>query len=201
MTRSSRASSTTRAAPRRAAARVLLRLRVDHTGSAVVAFALLLPAFLFLLMAIFQIGFVFIAGQVLENVTSDLGRFIRTGQAQQLAVSQADFRKRFCDEVAVFMTCTSSNPLIDVRVLPSFAPPPPAPPLNEQGEFTTAPSYQLGKAEEIVLVRVFYQYPVWLPLFGATFSDLPNGKRLLAAAAAFSNEPFRLPAASAAPTN
>ena len=72
---------------------------------------------------------------------------------------------------------------------------------NEQGEFTTAPSYQLGKAEEIVLVRVFYQYPVWLPLFGATFSDLPNGKRLLAAAAAFSNEPFRLPAASAAPTN
>ena len=73
-----------------------------------------------MIMAIFQIGMVFVAGQVLEDATTEFGRLIRTGQAQGGRVDQASFRAAFCDRIAVFMNCDNNNLLIDIQVLPSF---------------------------------------------------------------------------------
>jgi hypothetical protein len=40
------------------------------------------------------------------------------------------------------------------------------------------------------VVRLFYQWPVYLSLLGFTLSNMSGGKRLLVATAAFRNEPY-----------
>lgn len=166
------------------------RLGADEGGSAVVEFALIVPVLIFLLMAIFQIGLVFTAGQVLEDATTEAARTIRTGQVQKAGTAQSVFRDNFCSRVKVFLSCSSGNLLIDIKALPSSGSVDLSWPINLDGSFAGTGSYAPGAKEETVLVRVFYQYPVWIPFVGESMTNLPNGKRLLAASAAFRNEPF-----------
>jgi Flp pilus assembly protein TadG len=146
--------------------------------------------FLYLLMAVFQIGFVFTAGQVLEAATSNLARLIRTGQAQAQNMTEAQFRDRLCAQISSFLSCDGAKLLIDMQVLPNFGAVSLSWPVDSSGEFSGAGGYSLGARGDVVVLRVFYQFPVWLPWAGAAMADLPNGKRLLAAGAAFQNEPF-----------
>jgi hypothetical protein len=41
-----------------------------------------------------------------------------------------------------------------------------------------------------VVVRLFYQYPVYVALMGYNLADISGGYRLISATAAFRNEPF-----------
>ena len=170
--------------------RMTRRFGAARDGVAVIEFAFILPPVLYMIMAIFQIGMVFVAGQVLEDATTEFGRLIRTGQAQGGRVDQASFRAAFCDRIAVFMNCDNNNLLIDIQVLPSFGNVSLDWPTDEDGNFTTPGNYQLGANQQTVLMRAFYQYPVWLPFVGTTMANLPNGRRLLSASTAFRNEPF-----------
>jgi hypothetical protein len=63
-------------------------------------------------------------------------------------------------------------------------------PVDSSGKFNLNPSYNPGGACDIVLVRLFYEYPVYVSLLGLKLSDLSSGKRLLAATAVFRNEPY-----------
>jgi hypothetical protein len=51
--------------------------------------------------------------------------------------------------------------------------------------------YDPGGPGDIVVVRLFYKYPVYVSLlgFGTSMSNVAGGMRLLAATAAFRNEP------------
>jgi hypothetical protein len=50
--------------------------------------------------------------------------------------------------------------------------------------------YDPGDAGEIVVVRTFYEWPLHTNLLGLGLANLSNGKRLIASATAFRNEPF-----------
>jgi Flp pilus assembly protein TadG len=147
------------------------------------------PPFLFLLMALFQIGLVFMANIVMENAMAEASRTIRTGQAQKGNFTQEQFRQRFCDALVGVIAC-DSNLLIDVQALPNFGAVSLSWPIDPDGSWTAPGGYSPGTGSEVVVVRAFYQYRVWLPFVGATLANLPNGRRLLASAAAFRNEPF-----------
>jgi Flp pilus assembly protein TadG len=171
-----------------------LRMRdfaANCDGVTAIEFGFVLPPLLYLLMAILQIGFVFTAGQVLEDATTEFARQIRTGQTQDQKITQANFRQKFCDRIAVFMSCSDKNLLIDIRVLPSFGTVDLQWPMDKDGNYTDPGQFQIGAREETVLVRVFYQYKTWLPFVGSVLANLPNGNRLLSASAAFRNEPFK----------
>ena len=43
---------------------------------------------------------------------------------------------------------------------------------------------------QVVLVRAFYRFEVWLPLIGPLLSNMANGSRMIVSTAAFRNEPF-----------
>ena len=47
-----------------------------------------------------------------------------------------------------------------------------------------------GKGGDIVVVRIMYQWPVYVSLLGLNLSDMAGHNRLLMATAAFRNEPF-----------
>jgi Flp pilus assembly protein TadG len=187
----------TRLHPRAAKAKTrhpwLRRFGRNRDGATAVEFALVMPVFLFFLTSIFQIGIVFVAGQVLEDATTEFARRIRTGQTQAGSITQTQFRDALCERIRVFMTCADGNLLVDVQVLPSgFGSVDLGWPIDENGVFQDEGQFNPGGSGDIVLVRAFFQYPVWLPFIGETMANLPNGKRLIAASAAFRNEPFGL---------
>jgi hypothetical protein len=83
--------------------------------------------------------------------------------------------------------------MIDVQTVSSFSSSSTAAPtltFNAQGKVTNTWQYNPGGPGQIVVVRVMYQWPVFLGPLGFTLSNLSNGNRLIMASAAFQNEPL-----------
>ncbi|MFG1420697.1 TadE/TadG family type IV pilus assembly protein [Roseixanthobacter liquoris] len=171
------------AAPRRGFAQ-------NEHGSIAVEFALISPIFLLLILAIMQMSLLLLSEQALENATATLGRMVRTGQAQDLHLTPDTFRARLCEELEPLLPCAGDNLYIDIQTLPAFNAVPLDIPVGDQGEFKGTGAFQPGGAGQIVVVRTFYRYPVWIPLIGPRLADIGDGLRLLSSAAVFRNEPF-----------
>ena len=63
-------------------------------------------------------------------------------------------------------------------------------PVDGDGNLVKNFTYQPGNGGDIVVVRAFYEWPVFVTLLGLNFGNLANGAHLLSATAAFRNEPF-----------
>ena len=168
---------------------LLCRFRRNRGGSAAVEFALVAPMFFALLFAIIETAFMFYASQVLETVTQDSARAIMTGQAQNAAYTQAQFKTLVCSKVAALFDCVNGIS-IDVQSYSQFSNVNVANPIDASKNFTNPNNYSPGNAGDIVVVRVFYQWPILVTKFGYDISNLAGSKRLLTATAAFQNEPF-----------
>jgi Flp pilus assembly protein TadG len=178
-----------KAQPRRAMT-LARRLAKERSGATIIEFALVFPILLFMVMAIIQICWVFMATQHFENATADLGRMVRTGRVQDQGLGQEAFRTILCARLVPLMSCDDGNFRVDVQVIPDFGPVSLEPPIDEDGRFVGSGSFQVGGGGEVVLVRAFYQFPVWLPVIGSMMSNVSNGRRMLVSTAAFRNEPF-----------
>ena len=179
----------TRGVRRLAAAPAARRLVRQQDGAAAVEFALVAAPFLALVFAIMETAIVFFAGQALETAAADSARLIMTGQAQSQGLDQAGFKNAVCAKIYGLFDC-QNGVYIDVRKFTSFSNVSMPNPVDANGNFQSNFSYQPGGAGEIVVVRLFYQYPVYVSLLGFSMSNVNGGKRLLAATAAFRNEPF-----------
>ena len=167
----------------------LRRFRRNRRGSAAVEFALVAPVFFALLFAIIEIAIVFFAGQVLETVTQDSARLIMTGQAQTAAYTQAQFRTNVCNQLTVLFDCLNGI-YIDVQSYPAFTNVTISSQIDGTNNFINNMKYCPGNAGDIVVVRLFYQWPLFVTGLGFNIANLAGSKRLLSATAAFRNEPF-----------
>jgi Flp pilus assembly protein TadG len=168
---------------------ILRRFRRNRRGSAVVEFALVAPIFFALLFAIIETAMVFFASQVLETVTQDSARMIMTGQAQNASYTQAQFKTYVCGKITVMFDCANGI-YVDVRSYSQFSTVSVTAPIDSSGNFVNSMSYSPGSAGDIVVVRLFYQWPLFVTSLGYNIANLNNKKRLLTATAAFKNEPF-----------
>ena len=168
------------------------RLRRDgKKGSAAIEFAIVSPVFFLFLMGIIEVGTMYVANSVLQKATDDAARYIRTGQAQAAGMTQDQFRTYLCSRIAALLAC-DSNLQIDVENYSTS--------YNTAGYGTAIGSngnldsglnnYNIGSAGDVILVRVFYQWSPMTPLISPLLKNETNGKHLLAATAAFTNEPF-----------
>ncbi len=165
------------------------KLKTDKRGTASLEFAVVATPFLGLLFALIETMLVFFATFTLENGVSEAARQIRTGQAQAANFTQQDFRNAICDEVGFMLDCGSKMEF-DVRKFDGFGNVQMPPPLNPDGEFQTNYVFDPGQEGDVVVVRVFYSYPVLLPIHGNTMANMAGSNRLLVASAVFRNEPF-----------
>jgi Flp pilus assembly protein TadG len=165
------------------------RFRRNSDGSTAVEFALVAVPFFALVFAIIETALVFFAGQVLESGVSDASRLVRTGQAQQMGMDEAAFRNRICERSVGLLNCGDSLK-VDVRTYNNFGAINLASPVDEDGNLDDNFTFELGQGGDIVMVRAFYEWPTIVPGFGINMANLGNGKRLLAGAATFRNEPF-----------
>jgi Flp pilus assembly protein TadG len=84
----------------------------------------------------------------------------------------------------------SSGVFVDVKTYTSFANVNTASPIVN-GQFdTTKMNYAPGAQGSIVVVTLYYQWPIYVSLLGNNLSNLNGGNRLLVAASVFRNEPY-----------
>jgi Flp pilus assembly protein TadG len=163
----------------------------DKRGSTAVEFAIIATPFIALMGAIIESALAFLAGQVLDTATNDAARLIRTGQAQAQGYDASKFATEVCKRLYVLIDCSGIS--VDSQVLTSFstyATTKPSP-YDKDGNFDpTKLTYNAGGSGDIVVVRVYYQYPILINKLAPGLATLPNGKRLLTGVAAFRNEPF-----------
>jgi Flp pilus assembly protein TadG len=176
---------------KRIAKRRLLALRAarqlarKQDGAAAIEFGMVAAPFLLLMFAIMETAIVFFAGQTLETAVADSSRLIMTGQAQTQGFNQAAFKNAVCGKIFGLFDC-ANGVHVDVKKYTAFSGVDLTPPLDAGGNFQPNMSYQPGCPGDIVVVRLFYQWPIYVSLL----QNMSGNKRLLIATAAFRNEPF-----------
>ncbi len=158
-------------------------------GATVVEFALVATPFLALLIALLQTSLVLFASRVLDEAVEQASRQILTGRA--LSMTASDFGQLVCDNTHAMFTC--SDIMVNVQSYASFSGANALPPtlaFDSQGNVTNQWTFNVGKANEIVVVQVMYQWPIMLGPLGFNLSTLRNGNRLMVSTAVFKNEPY-----------
>jgi Flp pilus assembly protein TadG len=172
---------------------VLRRFARRQDGAAAIEFAMVAAPFLALVFAIMETALIFFAGQILETAAADSARLIMTGQAQTQGFDNAaNFKKDVvCPKVYAVLNCLDKL-YVDVKRYTSFA----------QASANISKPIQDGKLKtdgfghdssgpgDIVVVRLMYEWPVYVSLFGFNKLADVGGNRLLMATVAFCNEPF-----------
>jgi Flp pilus assembly protein TadG len=163
-------------------------IRQEGAGSAV-EFGLLAAPFVTGLFAILQTALVFFAGQTLETAAAASARLIFTGQAQINGWTAAQFKAQVCDQIQGIFNC-NSGVSVDVETYPSFSAVNLGLPISNGTFNSSALGYNPGGPGDIVMLRLYYQYPVYVNLLGFNLSNLNGGYNLFAATAVFKNEPY-----------
>ena len=171
---------------------MLDRFRRNRRGSAAVEFALVAPLFFCMLFAIIETAIVFFAGQVLEHGTAESARLMMTRQAQDSGMNETAFKTDLCNRIKVMFNCHGNlgdhyrrceglyagHRDHDHRSDRQWKP-------DRTFLYSLPPS---GSSNTIV-VRAFYQWPLFVTGLGLNLANLNGSKRLLAATAAFHVEP------------
>jgi Flp pilus assembly protein TadG len=168
---------------------ILHRFRRNRGGSAAVEFALVAPLFFAVLFAIIELALVFFASQILETVTQDTARLIMTGQAQNASFTQAQFKNAVCAKLVTMFDCVNGVS-IDVQSYKAFASVDISNPIDEGKNFVPPNNYLPGGPGDIVVVRLFYKWPLFVTGLGFDIANIGKNQRLLTATAAFQNEPY-----------
>ncbi|HTK34961.1 MAG TPA: TadE/TadG family type IV pilus assembly protein [Caulobacteraceae bacterium] len=168
--------------------RFLSRLARSRDGATAVEFAFVALPFFSIVFAIFQIGTVFLAQQVLQTAVTKSARLIMTGQAQNAAMTSSQFQTDVCNNAKAMFTCSGLK--VNVQKFNSFTSVTQLNPLVN-GTFNSASlSYNTGGVGDIMMVQVFYQWPVFIGPLGFNMSNMNGNYRLLMGTAVFRNEPF-----------
>ena len=160
-------------------------------GAVAVEFGLILLPFLALMFGIMETALVFFADQTLETAVADSARLIMTGQAQTQNLTADTFKNAVCARIYGLFNCQSGI-YVNVQTYSSFGSITYTPPIDSNGNLkTTSFVYQPGGPGDIVVVQLFYQWPIYVSLMNLShLSNMSGNNRLLVATAAFRNEPY-----------
>lgn len=173
-------------------ARVAARSRAfvgDRKGATAVEFALIAAPFFLLIFAILEIALIFFASAIIENAVAEAARDIRTGELQNAGEGEEEFRAAVCAQIQTVADCGRLR--IDVRTFENFASTQFNPPVTDDGDLDDSGfAFDPGIAQDIVVVRVFYDWPLLGPGMINGLANMPGNRRLISAATAFRNEPY-----------
>src|SRR5262245_48094332 len=165
------------------------RFTRGNDGAAAVEFGMVAAPFLALMFAIMETALVFFASQTLETAVADSARLIMTGQAQQSSFTEQQFKTAVCDRILGLFDCANGIK-IDVKTYSNFSSISTAKPIDQNGNLLNNFGYTPGNPGDIVVVRLMYEWPVYVSLLGFNLADMSGGKCLIIATAAFRNEPY-----------
>jgi hypothetical protein len=113
---------------------------------------------------------------------------VLTGQSASMTQSQ--FATALCNNSPGLFTC--ANFMIDLQPATSFANANVTQPtltFNGSGQVSNTWQYNTGTPGDIMVMRVMYEWPVFLGPLGFNLSNEPNSMLLMMATSVFRNEP------------
>nr|WP_295111741.1 TadE/TadG family type IV pilus assembly protein [uncultured Caulobacter sp.] len=168
-------------------ARCLDRFARAERGATAVEFAFVAIPFLMLVFGIIELGLVFLVSVTLETAVSDVGRTIRTGEQQTTGGTAAGFKTAVCNKLSWLGSTKCQGALqIDVRTFSDYAS---SSTSSSNLNVPQTMNWNPGSPGSIVLVRAYYTWPLITPLLNTGLQS-SDGKRIIYAATAFSNEPY-----------
>ena len=166
----------------------LLRRR---DGAAAVEFALVIIPLFWMFIGMLEFGAMALVQTDLDHAVAEAGRKIRTGSAQAGGMTRQDLEDEICVNLNKIMALACPNNLfLDVDRYDSFADVGNGMPTSAGNIDLGQINYQPGGADEVILVRAYYQWEIFTPLFGTIFANMNDGKRLVVSSMLFRNEPF-----------
>lgn len=169
--------------------RLLRRFLRAPDGATAVEFALVITPFLLLLFAIMELSIIFLISTSLDNAVASASRQIRTGSFQAGGGGKAGFQTVVCDRMPALPNPCTENLFVDVETFDSFSDL--ADDLGQKASSfnANATCFSPGNARDIVLVRVYYTWPLFAPTMSRAFANYGD-KRMMMSTAVFRNEPF-----------
>lgn len=162
----------------------------DRRGATAVEFALVAIPFFFIIFGLLEICLLFIVSTVMEHSIGEAARMIRTGQAQESGFTEVEFRNQVCAEFFDLLDCNAKLH-IDVKSLSNFGSSNFDTPLDGDGNFDDSGfDFEPGGANDVVAVRIFYEWDLITPYISAPLANMNGNKHLIQANAVFRNEPF-----------
>ena len=167
----------------------------DQKAAVAIEFAILALPFFTLIFAIIETSLVFLAGQILDSAVDDATRLIRTGQATESNYTIGNFRTAVCNGLYGLFTC--NNLKVKVSVVSNFASATTTTPVatgtnctSSSCPWTLTEAYSSGVGCNVMLVQVYYKWPMVVNLPGLNLYNLSDGTRLLGSVRVVRNEPF-----------
>ena len=169
----------------------LKRFIRNDDGVVAIEFAAVAFPFFLLILGTIETATVFMAGMALDYGMSSTARFVQTGQANAVGLSETGFKTMICDAAVMLPNCVSTIN-VDVRKFDKFTDASFPPMTKPNGDPLDPGDYQydIGQAESTVVIRVSYEWPILSSVINSGLGNMNNGNRLLISSWAFKNEPF-----------
>lgn len=160
------------------------------SGVTAIEFSLVAMPLILMLIGTIEVCLVFAKQGVLEAATSGAARMIRTGQVQLDADPQTAFEQTLCDTAALMIDCAEIQ--YQVEALGSFddADKFPEPEFDDEGNMVDQ-DFMLPGSNEVVLIRVYYRYPIVTPLLQPLLASPGQaGTRTMISTVVLQTEPY-----------
>ncbi len=174
-----------------------------NRGIVAVEFALIAPAFLYLLMGILEVSLMLFASTVIDGGAQSAARTIRTGAAQLSGNTLSYFNTELCSSISGIYDCNDIT--LDVRTFSSFSTitipilringygnlvyDDEDDPIDDDNDVLFVPEFTPGGAGDINVVRVTYSWEFFTPFIGDLLADDGNAK-YLSTTVVFRIEPY-----------
>ncbi len=175
---------------------LMRRFSGNSSGATAVEFSFVALPFLMLLFAIIEVSLVFFGTLALDNAVEQTGRLVRTGQAQAGSMTASAFKDNICDQFISLFDCKAKlqvelKTFTNFQAASDYASNTGNDPISGTGDLRDDFTFNASSsAEEIVQLRVYFEWDLTLAFPGIGLANMGNGNRLLTAVTAFKNEPF-----------
>ena len=163
----------------------------EKDATTAVEFSMVGIPFIFMIIGIVETSIMFASQSVLQQATFDAARLIRTGQIQQgqLGDPEQTFRNAVCDFSQLLIPCDQIQ--YTVENLQEFSDADDLPPeFDEEGNLLNT-EFDPGAENDVVLVRVVYNYPIRTPLMKPLMASTGGSKRPLISTVILQTEPYQ----------
>jgi Flp pilus assembly protein TadG len=169
----------------------------DESGSAAVEFALVAVPFFLFVFGIIGVGLYFFTQSALDRGLENAARKIRTGEAQQAAVTVGQFKTSICTEAGTYIDCSKVSVIVQSASDWSGISPLSCVDSNNNMVGSTGATGDLiskysGASKTVVLVTVCYKWDLAQMFSFLKLGSGPGGTgaAVVQAATTFRSEPY-----------
>ncbi|MBS0240527.1 MAG: pilus assembly protein [Proteobacteria bacterium] len=171
---------------------VLARWGRNSDGVAALEFAMVALPFFMMLFGIIGVGLYYFTIFSLENAVEQASRLIRTGQAQGVNYTQAQFQTQVCNLAPGFIDCANGLRVnvmsyaslnnVTAATFPNC--------LDGGGNLSGTTKFDMGGASSVVVIWACYEWKLAAQIPFIKLGNMSNGSYLIQATTIFRTEPY-----------